>query len=122
MDAALDSHAAAFGRLLDVWSSGDPADILTLTTADYIGHLLHLEHGQRSAQDYPGWIHAFREANPNTRFLVHDQSMSGDRLWTRLRATRQDGSVAHGMNISRFVGGRIAEEWAVWSGWNLAVD
>jgi hypothetical protein len=26
-------------------------------------------------------------------------------------------SVAHGMNVSRFEGDRIAEEWAVWSDW-----
>lgn len=73
-------------------------------------------------KEYPGWIQSFREANPNTRFLVHDQSTSGDRLWTRLRATREDGGVADGMNVSRFVGDRIAEEWAIWSGWKIAVD
>jgi hypothetical protein len=116
------THRAAFGRLIDVWSGGEPADILALVTADYVGHMLHLEHGQRSRQDYPGWIQAFREANPNTRFLVEDQSASGDRLWTRLRATREDGAISHGMNVSRFVGGQLAEEWAVWSGWMLDVD
>jgi SnoaL-like polyketide cyclase. len=122
MDAARTDRAAAFGRLIDVWSNGDPADILGLITADYVGHMLHLEQGQRLAQDYPGWIKSFREANPNTRFLVQDQSASGDRLWTRLRATRGDGAVSHGMNVSRFVGDILAEEWAVWSGWMLGAD
>jgi hypothetical protein len=121
MDAALD-YRATFGRLIDVWSSGDPADISSLISADYVGHMLHLEQGQRSAEEYPGWIKSFREANPNTRFLVHDQSASGDRLWTRLRATRGDGAVSHGMNVSRFEGGRIAEEWAIWSGWTMVAD
>ena len=113
------TRSTTFGRLLEVWSGGDPADVLTLITADYAGHMLHLEHGQRSAQDYPGWIESFREANPDTRFLVQDQSASGDRLWTRLRATRGDGAVSEGMNVCRFDADRVAEEWAVWSGWKL---
>jgi SnoaL-like polyketide cyclase len=115
-------YSATFSRLIGVWSGGDPAVILSLITRDYVGHMLHLEHGRRSAQDYPDWIQSFREANPNTRFLVQDQFTSGDRLCTRLRATREDGAVSHGMNVSRFVGDRIAEEWALWSGWMLGVD
>jgi SnoaL-like polyketide cyclase len=114
------TQSATFGRTIEVWSGGDPTDILALITADYVGHMLQLEKGQRSAQDYPGWIQSFREANPNTAFFVQDQSASGDRLWTRLQATRGDGAVSHGMNVSRFVGERIAEEWALWSAWMLA--
>jgi hypothetical protein len=122
MDAAPDSPADVFDRLLDAWSSGEPAAILALVTDDYVGHMLHLEHGQRSAQDYPGWIQSFRDANPGTRFHIDDQSTSGDRLWTRLRAVRGDGCVADGMNVSRFVNGRIAEEWAIWSGFKKPAD
>ena len=64
------TRSATFDRLLEVWSGGDPADVLTVITADYAGHMLHLGHGQRSARDYPGWIESFREANPNTRFSL----------------------------------------------------
>src|SRR4051794_14878802 len=70
MDGAPDSPADVFDRLLDVWSRGDPAAIVNLITVDYVGHMLHLEHGQRSAQDYPGWIQAFRDTNPGTRFEI----------------------------------------------------
>jgi hypothetical protein len=122
VEAAVSYRTTAFGRLIDIWSNGDPADILTLITLDYVGHMLHLEHGQRSAAEYPGWIQSFREAYPNTRFLIHDQSATGDRLWTRLQATREDGAVSNGMNISRFADGRIAEEWAIWSGWRFVLD
>jgi SnoaL-like domain len=111
------TRGATFGRAIDVWSVGDPEDILALITVDYVGHMLHLENGQRSAQDYPGWIQSFREANPNTAFVVQDQSSGGDRLWSRLQATRGDGAVSHGMNVSRFAGDRVAEEWALWSAW-----
>jgi hypothetical protein len=122
MDAVPHSRAEVFGRLLDAWSSGDPAAILALITDDYVGHMLHLEQGQRSAHDYPKWIQSFRDANPGTRFHLHDQSSSGDRLWTRLRAVRGDGYIADGMNVSRFVNERIAEEWAIWSGWKTRED
>lgn len=124
VDAALDYYyrSELFGRLVDVWSNGHPSDILTLITPDYIGHMLHLEHGQRTAAEYPGWIQSFRGANPKARFRIHDQSASGDRLWTRLQATREDGAVSNGMNISRFADGRIAEEWAIWSGWTIVLD
>lgn len=122
MEAELDHRTDAFNRLIDAWRQGDPADVLTLITADYNGRLLEVEHGQRSAAQYPGWIQAFREANPSTRFHIQDQSTSLDRPWTRLRACRGDGAVSHGMTISRFADDRIAEEWAIWSGWAAADD
>jgi len=84
------TRSATFDRLLEVWSGGDPADVLTMITADYAGHMLHLEHGQRSARDYPGWIESFREANPNTRFLAGSraESPSPCRVQSALRTVR----------------------------------
>ena len=89
----------------------------TLIAEDYVGHMLHLADGERTAEQYAAWIDAYRTANPEVRFVIVDQAASEDRLWSRVLATHGDGRHAHGMNVSRFVGDRIAEEWAVWSGW-----
>jgi len=117
MDEDLVARSRRFALLLEVWSGGDPDALESLITPGYIGHMLHLEHGERTAEQYAGWILSYREANPGTRFVVEDQSACGDRLWSRVLATHGDGRHAHGMNVSRFEGDRIAEEWAVWSEW-----
>jgi len=120
MDALLASRAATFDRLLFAWNDGDPEVVRDLITADYRGHMLYLPNGERSAVEYPQWIRNYRLAFPGATFRVVDQSTSGDRLWTRLEATRPDnhaGGTAHGMNVSRFDGDLIAEEWAIWSPW-----
>jgi len=106
-----------FRRLLDTWNDGDPQAVLDLVTDDYRGHMLYMAAGERTAAQYPDWIRAYRSANPGVVFAVVEQTSAEDRLWTRVSARRPDGSVAHGVNISRFVGPLIAEEWAVWSGW-----
>lgn len=117
MDALLQSRATLFGRLLDVWNGGEPETVEELITTDYRGHMLHLPAGERAAQEYAARIRSYQAEFPGTRFHVEDQGTAGDRLWTRLTATQPDGSVAHGMNTSRFAGELIAEEWAVWSSW-----
>jgi hypothetical protein len=119
MDPAPVALSARFELLLDVWRGGDLGALAGLITPDYLGHMLHLPDGERTAEQYQGWIVRYREANPGTRFRVEDQSASGNRLWSRLTATHGDGRQASGMNVSRFVGGRIAEEWAVWSDWRV---
>ena len=109
--------------LLSVWQMGPGDGILALVTSDYAGHMLHLGEGEgegeRDRESYPGWIDSYRSRNPGTRFHVVEQREVGDRLITRLEATTTsaDGAalVAHGMNVSRFVGGLIAEEWAIWT-------
>ena len=118
MDASLTGRSTTFARLLLLWNGGDPDGVSDLITTDYRGHMLHMADGERSGEQYPQWIRDFRLARPGVRFEVADQATSGDRLWTRLVATTGDGaSVAHGMNVSRFEGDRIAEEWAIWSDW-----
>jgi hypothetical protein len=110
--------ASTFEALLRVWEAGEPRDVLSLITEDYLGHMLHLTDDLRTAADYPAWIGRWRASNPDTVFEVTDQDLIGSKLWTRLLARRPDGSCTNGMNESRFEGERIAEEWAVWSGWH----
>lgn len=117
MDEDIEARSAQFARLLDVWSGGDPNGLAHVITSAYVGHTLNLRAAERSAADYEDWIRSYRDANPGIVFAVQEQAVSGDRLWSRVRATRGDGRQAHGMNVSRFEGDRIAEEWAVWSDW-----
>jgi hypothetical protein len=115
MDEVFATRSAQFALLLEVWSGGDPGALRSVISPDYAGHMLHLPAGHRTAHDYESWIRAYRVTNPGTRFAIEDQCSGGDRLWSRVRATHGDGRHAHGMNVSRFVDDRIAEEWAVWS-------
>jgi hypothetical protein len=114
---------AVFQALLNAWQDAPPSSVSEVVTPGYAGHMLHLIEGERSAAEYPGWIERYRSANPSTDFVIEDQFESGDRLCTRLRAERRDGEqvwAARGINISRFEGDRIAEEWAVWSDWRVS--
>jgi hypothetical protein len=112
-----------FQALLNIWQDAPPSSVLDVVTPGYVGHMLHLAEGERSAADYAAWIERYRFANPGTDFFIEDQFESGDRVCTRLRAVRRDGDqvwTARGINISRCEGDRVAEEWAVWSDWQVS--
>ena len=109
------SPASTFAALIEVWNGGDPAHLADLISDDYVGHMLHLTSGERSGAMYADWIAHYRETNPGVRFEIEDQTSHDDKLWSRLTARSPEGSVVHGMNISRFVDGKIAEEWAIWA-------
>jgi SnoaL-like domain len=114
------SHSSTFQALLTPWQDGSADDVLDLITDDYTGHMLYLADGERTGDEYPAWIERYRASFPGTRFVIQDQFESGDRLCTRLRATRVvEGRTlaADGINISRYDGARVAEEWAIWTEW-----
>jgi hypothetical protein len=104
--------------LLEVWSSENALAVLDLISDGYIGHMLHLEAGERTKTTYPSQISSFRTQNPGTIFTVIEQRRLVDGFLTRLMASRADGAYSYGMNQSRFVGPLIAEEWAIWSDWH----
>ncbi|MDT4918950.1 MAG: SnoaL-like polyketide cyclase [Pseudonocardiales bacterium] len=118
MDPAESTYGASvFASVLRVWNGNDPAAIRALLTDDYRGHMLHLADGERTALDYSAWIERFRRDHPGVQFEVVSQIVDGDRVWSRLLARRPDGAMANGMNESRMREGLLAEEWALWSGW-----
>lgn len=60
---------------------------------------------------------AYRNGAPSVRFTVEHQFGEGDFVATRLRAEiihRGNTITVRGINISRWEGDRLAEEWAVW--------
>jgi len=112
-----DAAVKLFDRILDAWNDADPSSIRDLITDDYQGHMLHLARGDRSADTYASWIADFRRSNPNVRFRVLAQGVTGNQVWSRLVATRPDDRTSYGMNTSVFRDGLVAEEWAIWSDW-----
>ena len=106
-----------FARLLGVWRGGDATTIADLITTGYRGHMAHLAEGERTAASDARWIEDDRATNPDVTFNVVDQVGADWRPWSRLVAHGPDSRHAHGMNVSRFEGDLIAEEWAIWSDW-----
>jgi hypothetical protein len=95
----------------EVWVRGDFSHVRELLSDDYAGHSgLRDRNLEQLLRD----IELYRAHHPGMHLDVLDQFECGDRLVSRLRAYSV-GKVATGINVSRFVDGRIAEEWAVWT-------
>jgi len=95
----------------EVWVKRDFSQLEELLTDDFVGHSGLRDRGREQLKLDIELYHAH---HPSFHFDVLDQFECGDRLVTRLRAYSV-GKLATGINISRFVDGRIAEEWAVWT-------
>jgi predicted SnoaL-like aldol condensation-catalyzing enzyme len=95
----------------ELWRQGDFSHAHELLTEDYVGHSGLRD---RSVAGLLEDIELYRAHHPNLHVDVLDQFEVGDKLVTRVRVYSA-GKVAHGINISRFAEGRIAEEWAVWT-------
>lgn len=85
-------------------------------THDYVGHK---SKGDRTIEGLRARVAEFHALYPNIKITVEEQLAEGDRIATRMTAygtSKATGKPVHliGMNISRFVGNRIAEEWPVW--------
>ena len=111
-----DSRKAAFRRAVDIWQDGRIELIDTVVTREYVGHT---SRGDRSIDGLRARITEFHALYPNIKFTIKDQLADDDRIATRMTAvatSKHTGQTIHliGLNISRFVGNRIAEEWPVW--------
>ena len=110
------SRKAVFRRAVEIWQKGHAELIDTVVTHDYVGHT---SKGNRNIDGLRARITEFHALYPDIRFTIEDQLAEGDRIATRMTAygtSKETGKVVHliGLNISRFVGDRIAEEWPVW--------
>lgn len=95
----------------EVWAKGDFSLLSELLTDDFVGHI---GGNDRDVEGLKVDIELFRARHPNLHVDRLEQFEAGDRLVSRLRIYSA-GKVAFGINISRLVGDRIAEEWAVWT-------
>lgn len=109
-------------RLLDVWNGAAVDALPSIVSESYRGHMLHLAEGERDGASYPALIRDYRDRNPTAHFELVERLVAGDRVVSRIRATRHEPNsgpeMANGINICRVdPDGRIAEEWAIWSAW-----
>jgi len=113
-----ETNKAVFRRYLEWWRSGDLSEIDAVVTHDYVGHV---SAGDRDKVGLVARIEAFRSIYPDIVITIEDQIELKEKVVTRMTARgthRPSGNIAIliGMNISRIVDGKIAEEWAVWEG------
>ena len=99
-----------------MWQSGR-TDRLEMVIAD--GYSGHAASGTRDLAGLRRRIAEFHLAFPDMRFTIHDQLVHGDRVATRMSAVGTSAKSGQrvrlvGVNISRFSGNRIVEEWPVW--------
>lgn len=107
----------SLARYLAVWQGEAALDELdALMTLGYVGHM-----GSRSRNlaQLKHDIEAYRASASGVRFHIQHRFSEGPFVATRVTATAvrpSDGVelAAAGLNISRWEGDRLAEEWAVW--------
>jgi predicted SnoaL-like aldol condensation-catalyzing enzyme len=114
--SAEDRTQEIFRRHLECWRAGDLPRVDEIVGPGYVGHV---SAGDRDKAGLVERVAVFRTLYPDIVFTVEDQIALGDKVVTRMTAqgTHQptgQATVLIGMNISRIVEGKIAEEWAVW--------
>ena len=111
----MDARRETLRRYQAIWNGEeDLANLDALLAPGFVGHIGSRDRDlARLKED----IVAYRSGASSLRFTVEHQFGEGDFLATRLKAeTVQDGTTiaVRGINISRWEGDRLAEEWAVW--------
>lgn len=110
------TRKAAFRRAVEMWQNGRADLIATMVTSDYVGHA---PSGDRNVEGLRKRMMDFHTLYPDIRFTIEDQLAEGDRVATRMTGVGTSTKTGQrmrlrGLNISRFSGNLIAEEWPVW--------
>lgn len=105
-----------FQHVVRMWQHGEIEKVEELNTPDYIGHV---SQGDRDREGLKARIQAFLAMYPDVTFTIHDQMTDGDKVISRLSARgthSETGKLTDliGINISRVMDGKVAEEWATW--------
>ena len=118
-----------FDRWERVWHEGQ-YDLIAGCVAQV--YIRHDESGTRQVtpEEYAAEIAVARRDRPNTRFIVYDHEIAGDRAWFRFTLMWTDPGTSKtrtraGMQTYRVEGGKLAETWLsllkVGSAWPDAV-
>ena len=104
-----------FDRWEQVWHEGRYDLVAECVAPVYIRHE---ESGTRrvTPEEYAAEMAANRRERPNTRIIVYDHTIAGDRAWFRftLMWTNPSTGETHtraGMQLYRVEGGKLAETW-----------
>ena len=116
MIVTADTRKTAFRSAVQIWQQGRADLIGEFVTKGYVGHA---SSGDRDIRGLRQRVSEFHVLYPDMKFTIDDQLAEGDRISTRMTGigtSKATGRLVHliGLNISRFVGNRIAEEWPVW--------
>lgn len=116
VENSAEQRRAVFRQYVGIWERGDLAELTQVLAKDYVGHPAA---GDRDINGLRDRIARFRQLYPDVRFIIEDQVADGDRVATRMTAVATSTATGKrvkliGLNISRFVGDRIIEEWPVW--------
>lgn len=108
--------ASVCRRHLHMWETGDLSEFDKIIAADYVGHVAS---GTRDREGLRERIRTFRRLYPDIHFEVEDQFSQREKVVTRMRAVGTNSSTGAkteliGINISRVVDRKVAEEWATW--------
>jgi predicted ester cyclase len=109
-------HKAVFRHYVTIWERGALNELSNVLTANYVGHSAS---GSRDLDGLRERISQFHKLYPDAHFVIEDQVAEGDEVATRMTATATSSATGKpvklvGLNVSRFMDGRIAEEWPVW--------
>jgi steroid delta-isomerase-like uncharacterized protein len=112
-------------RLNECWNQGNVAPLDEILATDYIHHDPD-RPDVRSREDYKRWVTESHSLFPDLQIIGEDQVAEADKVATRwtfhgtnngdfetpapLPATGKQVAFT-GMNIYRFAGGKIVEEW-----------
>lgn len=113
-----ESKKAVFRRALEMYATGNLSSLDEVMAPNYVGHV---STGDRDLEGLRQSILHFHNlfVYAADSFEVKDQFVEGDKVATRMtaRATlRETGAPVTliGINLSRIVDGKIAEEWNTW--------
>jgi len=117
-----EENKAVLRRLYEeVWSQGNLATVDELLAVDYVLH--DPAHLVRGPEGFKAYVSAFRAAFPDLHAKVEDQIAEGDMAAMRFTARGTHKGefqgipptgkqiTLSGINIQRFVDGKIAENW-----------
>ena len=114
----------------EVWNGGRLDLIDDLVAPDYVSHVVHTPR-LKNREELKRWIADVRTAFPDVRFTIRDLLVDGNKTiarWTSEASHEGEflgvpgtgqRAVCHGITITRFVDGKIAEEWGEWDALQL---
>ena len=114
----------------EVWNGGRLDLIDELVVPDYVSHVVHTPP-IKNREELKRWVADVRTAFPDVQFTIQDLLLDDDKTITRWtsEASHQGEflgvsgtgkkAVCRGITISRFVEGKIAEEWGEWDALRL---
>ena len=105
---------SVFQRYLAIWNGEAALDELdAIVTSSYVGHI---GSRTRTLAELKEDIAEYRARAPGVVFEIEHQFGAGEFVATRVAARVMDPreQTIRGINISRWDGELLAEEWAVW--------